>query len=356
MRVLLTGATGLIGCHTAAALVERGFAVRALVRDPAKLARALAPFAGAAEGVEVVRGDVTDAASVAAALEGCEALVHGAGVFSHALADAGRLERTNVDGTRIVLESAAAKGLDPIVHVSSMLALFPPRGARISADDPVSDTRAMYSATKARAEQIARALQAEGAPVVTVYPSSVQGPHDPTVGSGPEVTRNQLRTGRVLVTEGGLCYSDVRDVAALLARLVEPGKGPRRVLTVAEFVPHDALHRMLSEITGRDLVAQRLPGWLLRAMGRIGDLLQGFGRDAQLTSEGAMVLTRSVPFDDGEARALLGREPIDMRRSFADLLAWMAEAGELKARHVGSELAAVAGVAAEGGGDRLSRS
>ena len=64
-RVLLTGATGLIGCHTAAALAREGFAVRALVRDEAKLARVLAPLGVdlARDGVEPARGDVEDPAS-----------------------------------------------------------------------------------------------------------------------------------------------------------------------------------------------------------------------------------------------------------------------------------------------------
>lgn len=334
-RVLLTGATGLIGCHAAASLVREGFGVRALVRDVEKLRRCLAPFALGGDAVEVVLGDVTRPRELPAALEGCDALVHAAGRFSHDLADAEALREVNVGGTEHVLRAAVEAGLDPIVHVSSFLALLPPRGETIGADDPVGAPKAMYSRTKAESDRVARRLQGEGAPVVIVYPASVQGPHDPTVGSGPGIFADMLRRGRALVTRGGLGYTDVRDLARLIAKLLQPGHGPRRIMAPADFVDHARFHRLLSELTGRELGADRLPASLLQLMGAFGDLKQRLtGRPAQLTSEAAMVLTRSVPFDDAEARALLGHTH-SVEEQFRDLLVWMHEAGVLEPRHVG---------------------
>lgn len=338
-RVLLTGATGLIGCHTAAALAREGFAVRALVRDEAKLARVLAPLGVdlARDGVEPARGDVEDPASIARAAAGCDAAIHCAGRFSHELADAAALRAVNVDGTRHVLDAALDAGLDPVVHVSSFLALMPSPGPRTTADDPIAPVRGMYSRTKADADRIARERQARGAPVAIVYPASVQGPHDPTVGSGPAVFAGYLRTGRVLVTRGGLGFTDVRDLALLLARLLAPGRGPRRLLAPTDFVEHERFHRLLCELTGRALAADRVPPALLRVLGRVGDLRQRLtGRPVPLTSEAATVLTRSAPFDDAEGRALLGRDATPAADSFRDLLRWMWEAGVLDAEHVGA--------------------
>ncbi len=336
-RVLVTGATGLIGAHAVAALVAGGHEVRALVRDTGKLARVLEPFPGAAARVEPCRGDVTDAASVEEALAGCEGVLHCAGIFSHDLSAAARLRRVNVEGTRNVLAAAARHVPGPIVHVSSLLALrLPPPGPMQTVSDPVARPRAMYAATKALAERVARELEASGAPVAIVYPSSTHGPFDPTLGSGPEFIANMLRSGRVLVTEGGLSYTDVRDLAALLAALFTPGMRPRRLLAPSSFLTHARLHALLCELTGRDLAAIRMPGWGLRLMGRAGDLRQRIlRRPVQLTSEAALVLTRSVPVDDREARSILGADPIPIERSLRDLLAWMHHAGVLAARDVG---------------------
>jgi dihydroflavonol-4-reductase len=159
---------------------------------------------------------------------------------------------------------------------------------------------------------------------------------DPTLGSGPEFIANMLRSGRVLVTEGGLSYGDVRDLAALLAALFAPGVPIRRWFAPASFVTHARTHALLCELTGRDLAAIRLPGWGLRLLGRAGDLRQTLlRRSVLLTSEAALVLTRSVPVDDADARALLGVEPIAIERSLRDLLVWMHRTGVLDARHVG---------------------
>ena len=333
----MTGATGLIGAHASARLALAGHEVRALVRDAEKLARVLAPFPGAAASVEPVAGDVTDAACVRRALAGCEGVLHCAGVFSHELAAAERLRRVNVEGTRTLLGAAAERVAGPIVHVSSLLALrLPPPGPLQRVTDPIARPRAMYAATKARAERIARELEASGAPVAIVYPSSTHGPFDPTLGSGPEFIANMLRSGRVLVTAGGLSYGDVRDLAALLAALFAPGVRPQRWFAPATFVTHARLHALLCELTGRELAAIRLPAWGLRALGRAGDLRQRLlRRPALLTSEAAAVLTRSVPVDDGDARRLLGGDPIPIERSLRELLVWMHGAGVLDARRVG---------------------
>jgi nucleoside-diphosphate-sugar epimerase len=336
VRILVTGATGLIGCHAAARLARSGHAVRALVRDAEKLRRVLAPF-GVSDIVEVRVGDVTDAGSVGAALLGCDALLHCAGLFSHSLGDAERLHAVNVGGTECTLNAACDAGLARIVFVSSALALFPPQGPVLRASDPVSEPRSMYSRTKAAAERCARALQGKGAPVVIVYPTSVLGPHDPTVGSGPGVMAAALRSGRVLVTAGGFPYTDVRDLADLFVALFAAPDPPPRVMATAEFLSHVRYFALLAEITGRtDLRPQRIPAGVLRGLGRLGDLAQRWlGRSTQLTSEAALVLTRSVPAEDRDARALLGRDPIPIQDSLRDTIAWMASAGVLSARDAG---------------------
>src|SRR5690606_26824630 len=196
MRILVTGASGLIGCHATAALLRAGHAVAALVRSPEKLAAALAPLGVGLGEVEVVLGDLDRPDSIRRGLAGCDGLLHGAGLFSPRRADAPLLERTNVAGTRAVLEAgaeaAAAGGLARIVHLSSILALFPPPGAVQRADDPIARPASMYAITKARAEAIAREIQGR-APLTIVYPAAVQGPDDPTFSIGPRNVATALR-------------------------------------------------------------------------------------------------------------------------------------------------------------------
>ena len=332
MRVLLTGATGLLGAHVAARLARAPgrFRVRALVRSPPKLAAVLAPLGVHSDAVEAVAGDITDAASVRTALAGCDAVVHAAGLYSADVTEESLMQTVNVEGTRCILGEAIGAGCDPVVHVSSYLALFPPQGAVQRASDPVSTPRSAYARTKADAERMAREFQALGAPLVTLYPGAIHGPEDPTFGASPAYLAEAIRTQRMLVNRGGRGYIDVRDLAELLERSLVGGLGPRRVMCGGRYVADAEVHALLCSLSGQPIRALRIPGALLRGMGRLGDLGRMLtGHAPALTYEAACVVTRSVPCDDTDALALLGREYRGIEDSLRDLLVWMTRAGHL---------------------------
>ena len=329
-RILVTGATGLIGCHALRALVESGRRVRAFARDAGRVERILAPFGLPAELVDVATGDIANEDAVARALSGCDAVLHCAGLFSPRQADAVELERVNVTGTRVVVTQALSADVRRIVYVSSMVALFPPRSNRIRADDPVAHPRARYARTKAAAERFVRARQDEGAPIVSIYPAATQGPDDPTLSTGPQLVINAIRDHSTLVTRGGLAYTDVRDLARVVAALFSTETPPVRLMAPSFFVEHAEYHALLNELTGERIRARRVPAWLLRLLGRLGDLSQRFGRDAILTREAADILTRSVPVDDRVARDLLARSAISAEASFRDLIDWLEQCGEIR--------------------------
>lgn len=334
MKILVTGAAGLVGCHATAALLDAGHEVAALVRDSAKLDAALAPFGRSRRDVELVRADLEEADAIRRAVAGREGVLHAAGRYSRIPDEADLIQRINVGGTRTVLEAAARAGVGRIVHVSSMLALFPPQGAIMCADDPVVTPRSTYACTKADAERIAREVQTR-APVTIVYPTAVQGPHDPTFSAGPANVANALRDRRTLVTEGGFPYTDARDLAAFLVALFAGKLAAPRAMAPSFYVTHEDYRRILERVTGHSIRAIRMPGAIMRGLGRVGDLVQRFGRDVPLTFEAAEVFTRSVPVDDRDARAVLGRAPIPAEQSFRDLVRWMAEAGHVSREDAG---------------------
>lgn len=335
MKVLVTGGSGLIGCHAIAQLLDGGHRVRAFVRDPDKLDRALSPFGRSLQDVEVSRGDLANRPAIDDALSDCQGLLHCAGLFSPARQDEALLVATNVEGTRSVLEAATDAALERAVHVSSILALFPPQGKTMTAGDAVSHPTSMYAATKAEAERIARDFQ-QRLPLSIVYPAAVHGPNDPTFSIGPQLIAGALESGETLVTDGGLACTDVRDLARLIVVIFDGRAHTKRLMAPSFYLPHLRHHELLESLTGRNLKAKRIPGWLLRGLGRLGDGAQRLGRDVQLTYEAAEVLTRSVPVDDREARALLGRDAITDEASYRDLIEWMVAAGHLAPARAGS--------------------
>jgi dihydroflavonol-4-reductase len=219
VKVLVTGATGLLGCAIARELVGRGHGVRALVRPSSDLA----PLAGLS--VEVARGDVLDAASVRVALAGCDAVVHAAGL-PRIGADPVETRAVNVEGAEIVLGAALTEGVARAVHTSSTSVMGGTRAPALLDETTRGDAEALgigYFASKVAAERVALALAARGLPLVVVRPSFVLGPGDTHRSSASLVVALARRRIPAYV-DGGASFCDVRDVAAAHVTALERGR------------------------------------------------------------------------------------------------------------------------------------
>src|SRR5918995_5398628 len=111
MRILVTGGTGLVGSHSAAGLLAAGYKVRILARSPANVAGTLAALGADADAVEIVQGDVLDRTAVDRALKDMDAVLHAASIYSLDIRRVAEIEHVNVQGTRQLIELAAARGL-----------------------------------------------------------------------------------------------------------------------------------------------------------------------------------------------------------------------------------------------------
>jgi nucleoside-diphosphate-sugar epimerase len=332
---MITGATGFVGAHTAVAVAAAGHEVVLLVRTPDRVAATLGRLDPELVPAAVVEGDMTDPVAVGRALDGCDAAVHAAAVVALERVRADEVLTANLTGARVVIDSAVERGLDPVVHVSSASALFGPGVDRLHVDLPPAKVHNAYGRSKAEAEEHARRRQDEGAPVAITYPGGVLGPPaGVAAGELAESFVTQMRMG-YLPSSGSLSMIDVRDLAALHVALLEPGRGPRRVMagghltTMAELA---AIHRGL---TGRAFRVLPLPGGALRAYGALLDGVKRFVPiDSVFTSEAMHMLTRWVPTDDGG----LGDYGIKLRdrvESVADTLLGLLDAGRVSAKQVG---------------------
>jgi nucleoside-diphosphate-sugar epimerase len=335
MLLLVTGGTGYVGSHSIAALVGAGHRVRVLARSPERIPAALAPLG--VDDVETAIGDVTDPAAVERALEGCDAVLHAASVFSMDARRAEEMRAVNVRGTEIVLGSAHRNGLDPIVFVSSKLALLPPaNGSVLTAESPVGKPGWSYCRSKADSELVARDYQALGAPVVSVMPAAVWGPHDPHLGEGVTLATNVLRNRYPIVMRGGMHIADVRDLAAVLAAVIEPGRGPRRYLVAGNYISLPDLIGTLGELSGRRIRFVVFPRWFLAAFGRAADMAQRrLKTRLPWQGEGIWVMNCAARCDDSKTRREFGLEPRPLDETIADTIRWLVDVGQLSPAEAG---------------------
>ncbi len=334
MHVLVTGGTGFVGSHTVAELVRRGHRVRLYVRDPERIPPALEPLGLAA--LPHVTGDVTDQASVAQAMEGCDAVVHAASVYSLDVRDAGRTLHVNPVGTEAVLAAARDWGLDPVVYVSSYVALFPPGGAVLTGQSPVGQAPGAYYRSKAAAERIARDYQARGTPVTISYPGAVFGPHDPHFGESAQAVRGILAGRMPMIPRGGISVVDVRDLAQAHAAMVEAAHGPRRYMLTGTSMPFSAIIDTLADITGRRIPRVVVPAWTLRPGIRAAGLLQRLlPVRLPVNQEGFNAIVWNPRGDDSPAENDLGFVPRDVRDTLADTAHWIYRQGQITRKQAG---------------------
>src|ERR1700751_4817560 len=114
MRALVTGATGFVGSAVARRLLAEGYSVRVLAR-PGSERRNLAGL-----NVEVAEGNLTDAASLARACAGCDALFHVAADYRTWAPRPEELYQANVEGSRALMQAALDAGVGRVVYTSSV--------------------------------------------------------------------------------------------------------------------------------------------------------------------------------------------------------------------------------------------
>jgi dihydroflavonol-4-reductase len=334
MRVMVTGGTGFLGSHSVKALIDAGHEVRLLVRSPARIAPAMAPH-GLGDLDHVV-GDVTDEGAVGRALDGCDAVLHTANVYSLDVRRAAEMLDVNPRGTANVLRAAHERGLDPIIHTSSNAALMPANGRILSPDSPLGDPPGAYSQSKVAAERIAREMQEQGAPVVIVNPVGLLGPHDPHMGDFSAVARDVMAGKLPFVPAGTTPMVDVRDVAAVFTALMEPGRGPRRYMVSGGYVTFKDFASEAARVTGRRIPAITLPGKPMLAVGSVADrAAKRMKFRMPINFEGLWFMVYGAQIDASAVERDLGVTFRPTSETLADTYRWLYEAGHVSRRQAG---------------------
>ncbi|MSQ06236.1 MAG: NAD-dependent epimerase/dehydratase family protein [Dehalococcoidia bacterium] len=291
MRVLVTGATGFIGGNLARALVDRGYEVRALVRPGSRTLTI--DGTGDGTGVQPVAGDILDRESVRRALQGCQGVFHCAAAYTFWSRDPAQVYRTNVEGTRVVLEAALQAGVDKAVYTSTVSTIGLPREGLGTEDTPVSPDKLAghYKKSKHLAELVALGLAQRGLPLVVVNPTAPVGPCDvrPTP-TGKVVLDFML--GRIpAYVNTGMNLVDVADVATGHILALERGQAGQRYLLGHRNVTLKEVFQMLQAVCGRRAPRFRAPFWMAMAAGYADSVAEGWllRREPRIPLEGLRV-------------------------------------------------------------------
>jgi dihydroflavonol-4-reductase len=249
---LVTGASGFIGWHVARLLAGRGHRIRALVRPSSQLRELDA---------ETVLGDLRDRESLDRAVAGCGRVFHVAADYRLWAKDPGELYRSNVDGTRNLLEAARKHGVERFVYTSTVGCIGVPEGGIGDENVPVTlnQMSGAYKRSKFLAEQAALEFAAAGFPVVVVNPTAPVGDHDVKPTPTGKIVLDFLRGAMPAFIDTGLNLVDVRDTAEAHLAACERGRPGERYIIGCENLTLAAILEKLARLSGREAPKLKLP-------------------------------------------------------------------------------------------------
>lgn len=308
----VTGGSGFIGGALIERLRREGWEVRALARSDraAERVRAL--------GAEPVPGELDDRDSLRAGAEGCELAFHAAAKVED-WGDPADFERLNVAGTQNVIDACREAGVRRLVHVGTEAALMVGQPlVNIDEEAPLRpDSVALYSSSKAKAEQLVRAANGDGLETVVVRPRFVWGRGDTSLL--PQIIE-MVRSGRFRWVGGGRQLTATTHVDNTVEGLWLAGnRGPAgAVYFVTDGEPvefREFLTRMLGS-QGVTIPDKSVPAAVARvaaaAAERIWRLLRRSG-SPPLTRFAVWVSSQECTIDISRAERELGYRPVISR-------------------------------------------
>jgi len=321
MLAFVTGATGFLGSHVARVLADNGADMRLLVRSSSNPRNI--------EGLRADRalGDLRDPASLEKAMAGCDVVFHVAADYRLWVRDPNEMYRSNVEGTRAILEAARKNGVRRVVYTSSVATIgFTRNGYPANEDSPVSlaDMIGHYKRSKFMAEQLALEAGRSGLQVVVVNPTTPVGDQDVKPTPTGRIVVDFLKRKFPAYVETGLNLVDVRECASGHVTALEKGKSGERYILGGENVTLKQILDKLAKITGLPSPILKLPYIFAYAAGIADEIVTGRlrGREPRATIDTVRMGAKKMFASSDKAERDLGWKIVPVESALRRAVEW----------------------------------
>ncbi len=325
---MLTGATGFVGSWVASELLAEGFRVRCLIR-PQSDRRNLPPESN---DVEWFQGDLRDPSSLVKSLAGATHLFHVAADYRIWSPKPGEMIKTNVEGTRSLMEACLGFPLEKIVYCSSVAAL----GARkdevpITEDMPV-DTQSLigeYKLSKYLSEKVALEY-ADRLPVVVVNPSAPIGGRDIKPTPTGRIVLDYMKGRMKAYVHTGLNVVHVKDVARGHLLAARSGRVGEKYILANRNMLLEEVFAILETITGIPAPRVRIPKTALLPLAYVSEgMSRVTGREPLVPLDGARMAHKMMFYSGGKAVRELGLDLTPVEKAFEEAVRYFSSNGYL---------------------------
>ncbi len=322
MKILLLGASGLLGHNVLHELVSRQLSVVAPLRKRDAIVEEMISNAAVATPL----GSVVDTAFLDAAAKGCDAIINCAGATDMSLLRYDDFVPANVNLCQAIVDVAKKHGIKIIVHVSSANTIGygskeVPGDESLPPKEPFASS--LYARSKLAGEEImiGYARQNADSKIIVLNPGFMLGPYD----AKPSSARLMLVAYRLpimLAPCGGKSFVAVKDVAIAVVNALEMGRsGERYLLTGDEYTLHDFYKLQASVLSYRQLVVS-VPRWILLIVAKCGDLLRLMGVATQLSTSNIRQITTKEYYTSSKACNELAFKPTSISDAIKAYFSW----------------------------------
>ncbi len=267
MNIFVTGATGYVGNNLADRLAGEGHVVHALCRSVNKKSLLNHP------NIKIFEGDITDAASVEKAMQGCEQVYHLAAYARVWAKDASVFYKLNVEGTKHVLEAAKSLGIKNIVFTSTGGVLGPSNGRPVKEDDArFGNVFNEYEETKTQAEELCKEYcNKYNMRIVTVNPPRIYGPGIESESNAVTRLVKLYLKGKWKILPGDGkrmgSYVHVDDIVNGHVLAMEKGRSGERYILSGVNASYTEFFAVLRKVSGKKATLYPFPVWLMMIAG-----------------------------------------------------------------------------------------
>lgn len=321
MKAFVTGATGFVGSHVARVLVDAGADLRLLVRsssNPKNIANLRA---------DQVTGDLRHPESLASAMSGCDTVFHVAADYRLWITDPDQMYRSNVDGTRALLEAARTNGVRHVVYTSSVATMgFTSNGHPADETSPVSLDYMIghYKKSKYMAEQVAIEAANSGMHVVIVNPTTPVGEQDIKPTPTGRIIVDFLKKKFPAYVDTGLNLVDVTECARGHVAALEKGRRGERYILGGENLTLKQILDRLAAITGLPSPKIRVPYVVALATGVVDEVVTGriFKREPRATIDAVRMGRKKMWVSSAKAERELGWKVVSVDDALRRAVEW----------------------------------
>jgi dihydroflavonol-4-reductase len=329
MLAFITGATGFLGSHVARVLAEQGAQLRLLVRPTSDLKNI--------EGLnaERVSGDLRDAGSIEKAMSGCDVVFHVAADYRLWAPDSDQMYRSNVEGTRAILNAARKNRVRRVVYTSSVATMgFSAGGNPADEDSPVllENMIGHYKRSKYMAEEIAISEGRNGLDVVIVNPSTPVGERDIKPTPTGRIILDFLKKKFPAYVDTGLNLVDATECARGHVAALEKGRSGERYILGGENLTLKQILDKLAAITGLPSPTIKVPYFVALATGVVDETITGrlLGREPRATIDAVRMGRKKMFVSWAKAERELGWNPPPVDNALRRAVEWFQSNGYVK--------------------------